>query len=66
MNLPADIKVKIEHLRARHSIEASFGAVMSIEKRLALKAQYPDAEHPVRRVAMADGGWVARRLGAGQ
>ncbi|EHN65651.1 Taurine catabolism dioxygenase TauD/TfdA [Comamonas testosteroni ATCC 11996] len=49
-NLPADIKVKIEHLRARHSIEASFGAVMPIEKRLALKAQYPDAEHPVVRI----------------
>ncbi len=48
-NLPADIKQKIEGLRARHSIEASFGAVMSIEKRLALKAQYPDAEHPVVR-----------------
>lgn len=49
-NLPDDIKVKIEHLRARHSIEASFGAVMPIEKRLALKAQYPDAEHPVVRI----------------
>lgn len=49
-NLPEDIKAKIEHLRARHSIEASFGAVMPIEKRLALKAQYPDAEHPVVRI----------------
>lgn len=49
-NLPGEIKVKIEHLRARHSIEASFGAVMPIEKRLALKAQYPDAEHPVVRI----------------
>lgn len=49
-NLPDDIKVKIEHLRARHSIEASFGAAMPIEKRLALKAQYPDAEHPVVRI----------------
>ncbi len=47
--LPDDIKVKIAHLRARHSIEASFGAVMPIEKRLALKAQHPDAEHPVVR-----------------
>ena len=35
--------------RARHSIEASFGAAMPIEKRLALKAQFPDAEHPVVR-----------------
>ena len=36
-------------LRARHSIEATFGAAMPIEKRLALKAQFPDAEHPVVR-----------------
>ena len=47
--LPEDIKAKIAPLRARHSIESSFGAVMPIEKRLALKAQYPDAEHPVVR-----------------
>jgi len=47
--LPEDIKAKIEPLRARHSIEASFGAAMPIEKRLALKAQFPDAEHPVVR-----------------
>ena len=47
--LPEHIKQQIEGLRARHSIEASFGAVMPIEKRLALKAQYPDAEHPVVR-----------------
>lgn len=48
-NLPEDVKVKIADLRARHSIEASFGAAMPIEKRLALKAMYPDAEHPVVR-----------------
>lgn len=48
--LPEQTKALIEPLRARHSIEASFGAVMPIEKRLALKAQYPDAEHPVVRV----------------
>ncbi|WP_080745300.1 TauD/TfdA dioxygenase family protein [Cupriavidus necator] len=47
--LPEEIKTKIASLRARHSIEASFGAVMPIEKRLALKAKYPDAEHPVVR-----------------
>ena len=47
--LPAHIKDQIATLRARHSIEASFGAAMPIEKRLALKAQYPDAEHPVVR-----------------
>ena len=47
--LPDEIKARIATLRARHSIEASFGAAMPIEKRLALKAQYPDAEHPVVR-----------------
>ena len=47
--LPEDIRQKIAGLRARHSIEASFGAAMPAEKRLALRAQYPDAEHPVVR-----------------
>jgi len=47
--LPAHVKQQIAGLRARHSIEATFGAAMPIEKRLALKAQYPDAEHPVVR-----------------
>jgi taurine dioxygenase len=47
--LPEHIKIQIANLRARHSIEATFGAAMPIEKRLALKAQYPDAEHPVVR-----------------
>ncbi|WP_028631445.1 TauD/TfdA dioxygenase family protein [Metapseudomonas resinovorans] len=47
--LPEHIKQQIEGLRARHSIEATFGAAMSIDKRLALKAKYPDAEHPVVR-----------------
>lgn len=47
--LPDGIKTRIEGLRARHSIEASFGAAMPMEKRLALKAQFPDAEHPVVR-----------------
>ena len=47
--LPEGIKTRIKGLRARHSIEASFGAAMPIEKRLALKAQFPDAEHPVVR-----------------
>src|SRR5574340_1315804 len=40
--LPEHVKGQIAGLRARHSIEASFGAVMPVEKRLALKAQYPD------------------------
>src|SRR5580765_7987430 len=47
--LPEAIKVQIAGLRARHSIEASFGAAMPTEKRLALHAQFPDAEHPVVR-----------------
>lgn len=47
--LPDTVKAQIADLRARHSIEASFGAAMPIEKRLALKAQFPDAEHPVVR-----------------
>ena len=48
-DLPDHIKERIDGLYARHSIEASFGARMPIEKRHALKAQYPDAEHPVVR-----------------
>ena len=47
--LPEHVKAQIAGLRARHSIEASFGAAMPLEKRLALRAQYPDAEHPVVR-----------------
>jgi taurine dioxygenase len=47
--LPDDVKARIAGLRARHSIEASFGAAMPVEKRLALHAQFPDAEHPVVR-----------------
>ena len=48
--LPEHIKTQIAGLRARHSIEASFGAAMPVEKRLALHAQFPDAEHPVVRL----------------
>ena len=48
-DLSDHIKDTIDGLYARHSIEASFGARMPIEKRHALKAQYPDAEHPVVR-----------------
>jgi taurine dioxygenase len=47
--LSEDVRARIAGLRARHSIEASFGAAMPIEKRLALRAQFPDAEHPVVR-----------------
>src|SRR5690348_15201285 len=48
-NLPDRVRAQIEGLRASHSIESSFGAAMPIEKRRALRAQYPDAEHPVVR-----------------
>jgi taurine dioxygenase len=47
--LPTHVKEQIAGLRARHSIEATFGAAMPLEKRLALKAQFPDPEHPVVR-----------------
>jgi taurine dioxygenase len=47
--LPDTIKQQIEGLRARHSIEASFGAKLPIEQRHALKARFPDPEHPVVR-----------------
>jgi taurine dioxygenase len=48
-DLADHIKDTIALLKARHSIEASFGARMPEEKRLALKTQFPDAEHPVVR-----------------
>ena len=47
--LPETVKAQIAGLRARHSIESTFGAAMPIDRRLALKAAYPDAEHPVVR-----------------
>lgn len=48
-DLPDHVKALIAPLKARHSIEASFGARLPEEKRHALKAQFPDAEHPVVR-----------------
>ncbi|WP_280342588.1 TauD/TfdA dioxygenase family protein [Nocardia neocaledoniensis] len=48
--LPANVKSRIAHLRARHSIEASFGAAMTDERRHALHERFPDAEHPVVRI----------------
>jgi taurine dioxygenase len=48
--LPEEIKTRIATLRARHSIEASFGAALAPTQRLALRAMYPDPEHPVVRV----------------
>ncbi|SPA29795.1 Putative taurine dioxygenase [Cupriavidus taiwanensis] len=47
--LPQDIKARIEGLRAKHSIEHTFGANMAPEKRAALAAQFPMVEHPVVR-----------------
>ena len=47
--LPDAIKTQIADLRARHSIECTFGAAMPMEQRHALKARFPDAEHPVVR-----------------
>lgn len=47
--LPQDVKGLIAPLRARHSIEATFGAAMPMQRRLALHAQFPDPEHPVVR-----------------
>jgi taurine dioxygenase len=48
-DLPPHIQDQIAPLRARHSIEATFGAARPIAERHALKAQFPDAEHPVVR-----------------
>lgn len=47
--LPDAIKAQIDGLRAKSSIEHSFGAVMPIEERQALAAKHPPAEHPVVR-----------------
>jgi taurine dioxygenase len=47
--LPEQVKTLIAGLRANHSFHSSFGAAMPMEKRLALKAVYPDVEHPVVR-----------------
>ena len=47
--LPEYVKQEIASLIASHSFNSSFAAAMPQEKRLAMKAQYPDAEHPVVR-----------------
>lgn len=47
--LPESIKAQIDGLWANHSFNSSFAAAMPQDKRLAMKAQYPDAEHPVVR-----------------
>lgn len=48
-DLPGHVKAVIAPLKARHSIEASFGARMPKAQRHELKARFPDAEHPVVR-----------------
>ena len=47
--LPEHVKQQIDGLVASHTFNGSFAAAMPIEKRLAMKAQYPDSEHPVVR-----------------
>lgn len=47
--LPEDVKSRIAGLRAKSSIEHSFGAAMPIEERHALSAKHPPVEHPVVR-----------------
>ena len=47
--LPDHIKEIIADLRGRHSMESTFMAAKPIEERLAMKARYPDPEHPVVR-----------------
>jgi len=47
--LPEYVKQEIAGLIANHSFNSSFAAAMPQDKRLAMKAQYPDAEHPVVR-----------------
>lgn len=47
--LPAAVREQIAGLRARHSIEASFGANLPLEQRHAMHERFPDAEHPVVR-----------------
>lgn len=48
-NLPESIKQRIDGLRAKSSIEHSFGAAMSPQDRAQLAAKNPPAEHPVVR-----------------
>jgi taurine dioxygenase len=48
-DLSDEVRETIDGLYARHSIEATFGARMSLDERHGLKEQFPDAEHPVVR-----------------
>ncbi|MFV0459222.1 MAG: TauD/TfdA dioxygenase family protein [Actinomycetales bacterium] len=47
--LPEAVKEQIAGLRAKHSIEATFGAALPSGERHALRDRFPDAEHPVVR-----------------
>jgi len=47
--LPRHIQDRIANLRAKHSIEHSFGGGMPSEDRAALSEMYPMVEHPVVR-----------------
>ncbi|WP_409428841.1 TauD/TfdA dioxygenase family protein [Mycobacterium sp. SMC-11] len=47
--LPEAVKSQIHGLRARHSIEATFGGRLAIDDRHRLKERFPDPEHPVVR-----------------
>ncbi len=47
--LPEGVKQQIEGLIANHSFNASFAAQFPQEKRLQMREQYPDSEHPVVR-----------------
>lgn len=47
--LPDHLKETIAGMRARHSMEAVFMAARPVEERLAMKARFPDPEHPVVR-----------------
>lgn len=48
-NLPEDVKLLIQPLRASNSIEHSFGAVMETQARRKLGRDHPPVEHPVVR-----------------
>jgi taurine dioxygenase len=47
--LPEDVKAQIADLWANHSFNSTFASAMPMDKRLAMRAQYPDSEHPVVR-----------------